>query len=171
VVAAYAVDPAPVEVRPGVSRRRLMLAWTYDIATLLVAYTGAGLFAVAWMLMRTDRGRFDLGVADAVFAFALVAAVGPAWTAWQWLRLWDEGVTAGHARAGLRPSSTVRSSSQRQSGARRAVWLTLHPASLPLWAWTTATLFATGGSLFIVVAAVPLVVTMLVGLLALGSLV
>ncbi len=170
MVAAPLVAPAPFEARPGFSRRHLLLAWTYDLVTLLAATAGGSVLAIAWMLVRTDRGRFDLAAGDAVIALALTAAAGPAWTAWQWLRLWDEGVTFGHARARFAASEDSTGPSS-QYGRRQALALALHPVSLPLWAWLTAACFASGAGVLIAFAIVPLAVALLVGLLTVLSLV
>lgn len=167
MMAAPLVAPAPFEARPGLSRRHLLLAWTYDLVTLLAATAGGSVLAIAWMLARTDRGRFDLAVGDAVIALALTAAAGPAWTAWQWLRLSDEGVTFGHARFA---ASEISARPSAQRGRRRALVLALHPVSLPLWVWLTAACFASGAGALIALAIIPLAVTLLVGLLMMGSL-
>lgn len=148
----------------------MLLAWMYDLGTLLLALAVTGTVAVVWMLARTEWGRVDLRTGDAVIAVALALGVGPAWTAWQWLRLWDEDGTAGHAR--MRVAPLDRTARAQSSGrARRALWLALHPVSLPFWAWTTFICFVTGSSVFAAVAIVPLTATLLVGLLTAVSLV
>jgi hypothetical protein len=155
MLAASVAQPAPVEVRPGITRRRLLGGWAYDLATLLIALLASSLVALAWMLGRTAWGRIDLGAVDAIIALALGISAGPAWTVWHWSRLWEAGTSGESA---LSPSG-------------RGIWLASHPVSLPFWLWTTFICFATGVSVLAAAAVVLLTVTLVVGGLAAVSLV
>src|SRR5699024_9618700 len=101
----------------------------------------------------------------------IAVSAGPAWTAWQWLHVRDDGVTFGrrYAQHQATPASDRLRRSMRRL--RQAVWLALHPVSLPLWLWLTAVLLATGSSPFIFVSAVPLTAALATALLAAISLV
>jgi hypothetical protein len=133
MVAASFAQPAPQRVRSAPARKRLLVAWLYDLGTLVLALLATGVVGTLWLLARTEWGRVDVALGEAVFAASLVAAAAPAWTAWQWLRLWDQGQTAGHRRLDLdaRPSL---------SGGRRVIELALHPVSVPAWGWLALTL-------------------------------
>jgi hypothetical protein len=138
----------------------LLVAWLYDLGTLVLALLATGVVGTLWLLARTDWGRVDVALGEAVFASSLLAAAAPAWTAWQWLRLWDEGRTAGHRRLQLEPASAL-------PGARRVIELALHPVSIPAWSWLALTLIIleVPGAAWLAV-----VVTAFVGLLAAVSL-
>jgi hypothetical protein len=148
----------------------LLLACAYDLATLVIGMLASSLVAVMWMLARTGWGRLDLKTGDAVIALAIAVSAGPAWTAWQWLHLRDDGATFGRRRA-----QVVTTEPDPGHGymprIRRAVWLVLHPVSLPLWVWLTAVFVATGSSPLIFVSSVPLTAAMATALLAAISLV
>ncbi|MBX7111562.1 MAG: hypothetical protein K1X87_06920 [Dehalococcoidia bacterium] len=158
---------APVDTARGHeaarSRARWLAAWGLDLLTLLAALAGCGLLAIVWMLVRTDRGRYDLGTWDAIGALSLCAAAAPAWSAWQWLRLRDRGVTFG----GREPSQPGEAAPASTS--RRALLAALHPAMLPLWLWVTAMLMTTGIAALAFVAVLPFTMFLTGALLMLGS--
>ena len=172
MIAAHSDASGPALTPRGASRGRLLLAWASALATLLLALAAGSLLATIWMLARTEWGRFDLGTGDAVFALALPASAAPAWTAWRWLRLWEEAALLDRWRARLTPAEGpehARSNLDRR--VRRIVWLALHPVGLPFWLWLTCALLVTATSAFTVLAVVPLTVSLLVALLAAVSLV
>jgi hypothetical protein len=159
--AAAPRTPPPFEVA---TRGRLLLGWAYDLATLALSVLASSVLATAWMLARTGRGRDDLEITDAILGLALALAAAPAWTAWQWLSLHEAGRTFGQARAHLVPPAPLQ-------GVGRVVSLLLHPASLPLWAWTFAALYLSGAPPLVVLSSLPLVWALVVTLTAAVSLV
>ncbi|MEZ4553999.1 MAG: hypothetical protein R3B59_08830 [Dehalococcoidia bacterium] len=135
----------------SMTRGAWLVAWGRDVSSLLGFATVSALVAVAWMLVRTDRGRYDLGTGDAVLAFSMFAAAGPAWSAWRWLAL--RGGARGRGAAG------------------RRVWLlgALHPVALPSWLWLTSTLLVSGAGVLELTAMVSFAVFLTGAVLMAGS--
>ena len=104
----------------------MLIDWTALLLMIVVAL----LVASAWLLLRTEAGRYDVPEFDSLAAVAFVTATVPAWTAWQAHRLYARGATIGQALRGLHVQGTPR---------RRATRLLLHPVALPLWVWIAAT--------------------------------
>lgn len=173
MIAIRLIQHAPPQTHLRINRQRLLLAWTYDVATLVLTLAASSLAATVWMLARTNWGLFDLGTGDAVFALALCISAAPAWTAWQWLQLWGDGATFGTRRAGITEGvgGLVQGGRLSEGRLRSTAWLGLHPASLPCWAWMAGALFATATPMFIVIAVVPLAASLLVAFLSVLSMV
>ena len=147
----------------------MLAAWGRDVATLASALAATGLIAVAWMLARTDLGRYDLGVQDAVFALSICLASGPAWSAWQWLRLRTDGATFGGRRTTI--ASDGGSHLVASSWFRRWALAAVHPTTLPLWLWATMVLTISGVDALALLAVLPLTMFLTGGVLMLGSMV
>ena len=122
-----------------VRRRRRIGAAAIDAATALLALAAGLLVAAAWLLLRTDFGRTDVGEGDGVAAASLVGATMPAWAAWLALRVRRDGATVGQRRAGL----TVVPRSQAR-GWPPQLRFAIHPLALPLWGWLALTALLSG---------------------------
>lgn len=107
-----------------------MVAVLIDWMALLLMLAVAMVVAFAWLLLRTQAGRYDAPAPDALAAASSVAAAVPAWAAWQAARLYTRGATVGQWRLGL----TVHGSPRR-----RVVRFVLHPAFFPVWMWLAVT--------------------------------
>lgn len=116
------------ELTPG--RFAATLAVLIDWMALLLMVVVALIVASAWLLLRTQAGRYDVPEFDSLAAVAFVTAAVPAWAAWQAYRLYADGATTGQALRGLRVEGAP---------GRRAARLLLHPVALPLWVWIAAT--------------------------------
>ena len=116
------------EQTPG--RFAATLAVLIDWTALLLMVAVALVVASAWLLLRTQAGRYDVPEFDSLAAVAFVTAAVPMWAAWQAHRLYSYGATTGQALRGLRV---------RGAPGRRAARLLLHPVALPLWVWIAAT--------------------------------
>ena len=122
---------------PAGAKARLCAA-ALDGLLLAAALAAACAAAFAWLLIRTEAGRYDVAGGDGVAAAALAAAAAPAWAIGQAARLWLRGATAGQARLGLAVAG---------SPPRRAARLLLHPLAGPLWIWLAATAWLAGAPL------------------------
>ena len=138
---------------PG--RFAALLATLIDWAALLLIIAAALIVASAWLLLRTQAGRYDVPEFDSLAAVAFVTATVPTWAAWQAHRLYTYGATTGQALRGLRVQGTP---------GRRAARLVLHPAALPLWVWIAATGVMSGSRrIAVVVLGVAVIMLVLTG--------
>ena len=117
-----------IERRPG--RVARLLAVLIDWTALLLMLVAALVVALAWLLLGTQAGRYDVADNDALAAAALVGATVPAWAAWPATRLYLRGATTGQARRGLAIEGAPW---------RRVVRMLAHPVSAPLWGWLMVT--------------------------------
>lgn len=146
----------PSGLAGGRTRLEWLSGWGRSLASFLGVVGVSAVAAVAWMLARTGWGRYDLGTGDAVIALSVIAAAGPAWSAWQWLRL------GGGAEGGTPPEA---------SRWRMSMLMALHPAMLPLWLWATAILLVTGMPALALVALLSFTMFLTGGALMAGSVV
>jgi hypothetical protein len=115
--------------RPGVAlvtRRRRVAALALDLAVLAGFAVVASLLSLAWMLARTEAGRYDLAIGDSTFAFALLLAAVPARVALLAADVAVLNATPGQRRMGL----TVEGASPR-----RLLRLAVHPLGVVAWLW------------------------------------
>ena len=118
---------------PAIGAR--LAAVGYDAGVLVLLLLAGLVAALAYLLVRTSWGRFDVGAGDALVAWALLGATLPAWGTWEAARLCTGGATLGQARFGL--------AVEGEPSWRRCVRLLVHPLSLPLWGWLALTLLLT----------------------------
>lgn len=114
---------------PRILRLRALVS---DLGVLLLAEAAVAVAATIWLVVRTDRGRLDIGDGDAAIALALLGGVIPAWLAWLALSAVD-GATPGQRSAGL----AVQAAHTRD----RLLRLLLDPRGLIGWLWLTALLW------------------------------
>jgi hypothetical protein len=141
------------EQTPG--RFAALLATFIDWVALLLIIAAALIVASAWLLLRTQAGRYDVPEFDSLAVVAFVTATVPMWAAWQAHRLYTYGATTGQALRGLRVQGAP---------GRRAARLVLHPAALPLWVWIAATGVMSGSRrIAVVVLGVAVIMLVLTG--------
>lgn len=86
----------------------------------------ASLLSLAWMLARTEAGRYDLAIGDSTFAFALLLAAVPAWAMLLTVDIAVFGATPGQRRMGLMVEGDTL---------RRLLRLAFHPLGVIAWMW------------------------------------
>jgi len=132
-----------------------LTAWGRSLLSLSGFAAAGAAVAVVWMLVRTDRGRYDLGTGDAVLALSLFAAAAPAWSAWQWL--------------GLRERAQAFEAAGTSSSRRLWLLTAMHPALVPFWLWVTAMLLFSGVALLGIAAVAAFTMFVTGGALMIGS--
>lgn len=113
----------------AVTRRRRVAALIIDLAILAGFAAVASLLSLAWMLARTEGGRYDLAIGDSAVAFALLLAAVPAWAALLAADVVLFGATPGERRLRLAIEG---------GPLRRLVRLAVHPLGVIAWLWLAA---------------------------------
>ncbi len=124
---------------PAPGRVRIVAAAAVDAALLVALHAGAAVLATAWLLVRSESGRLDVGATDAAVAVSVIAAAAPAWVAWTLLATRRRLPTPGQGLARIRPVPA--------GGAPRGalyVRAAAAPLSLPGWLWAAATPLVAG---------------------------
>jgi len=147
------VTPILLPVSEPPSRGRRLRAVVYDLTGLALAVVLAFIAAVAWLLARTEAGRFDVADVDGALAAAVLLAALPAWVAWAVLGLVRQRGTPGQRAAGIE----VVPESEEPRGAgwwlRAGLAAVVHPLAVPAWLWLAAVVALAG---YEVAALVPL---------------
>jgi len=122
----------PPALAPRGRRARAAIA---DLGVLFGGALVAFLGGMAYLLIRTNWGRYDTSDIDSALAGALLVAVPPTVAAWLLLSVAEHRATPGQRRAGLVIA-------RREDGWRgaRLLRMALHPLSLPFWVWLVAML-------------------------------
>jgi hypothetical protein len=107
-------------------RARVLRRLASNAVSLLAAWALAMLIAVVWLAIRTGGGARDVWTVEAMLAVSFACAAMPAWTAARVYAI---------ARTGISDRS-----GDPVAAWRRALWIALHPLTLPAWAWLTAVL-------------------------------
>jgi hypothetical protein len=133
MTAAPPAAPDVTAIAHRLRRRQRAAAVIIDLGWLAGALAIGSVVAVTWLLLRTDRGRFDPGDGEAIVASALIAAAVPAWLAWLTLSARLDAATPGQRASRLRVC-TVRE--RRPAGP--LLRLCAHPVAAPAWLWVGA---------------------------------
>lgn len=126
-----AAEVTPVSPRTG-RRLRALGALAVDLALLVGGVLLGASLTAAWLLTRTGYGLLDVAPEDGTAAMAVSTAALPAWAAAELWALARGHRTIGSALLRLPPGTPPT------DAVLRVGWLTLHPATGPLWLWAAA---------------------------------